>query len=69
MGHSDERAQEAIDRTGVEIQLAQIKMISPRAAVLRNLRTAVKVPKWSWISFRHNSVNGLFIEDAVLLRT
>lgn len=64
-----EAVQEAIERTGVEIPLAQVKMISPRAAVVRNLRSAVKVPDWSWVAFRHNAVNGVFIEDAVLLRT
>lgn len=64
-----ELVQEAIERTGVEIPLAQVKMISPRAGVLRNLRAAAKVSGWSWVAFRHNTVNGVFIEDAVLLRT
>lgn len=64
-----ELAQEAIARTGVEVPLAQIKMIGPSAAVVRNLRTAVKLEGWSWVPFRHNTVNGVFIEDAVLLRT
>lgn len=64
-----ELARESIERTGCEIPLAQIKMISPRATVLRNLRSAVKVSGWSWVAFRHNTVNGVFIEEAVLLRT
>lgn len=64
-----EQAREALGQTGAEIPLAQIKMISPRASVLRNLRSLVQVSDWSWVTLRHNTVNGVFIEDAVLLRT
>ena len=46
-----------------------IRFIKPDNPVLKSLRSACKVSGWSWVSFRHNTINGVFIKDAVLLRT
>lgn len=63
-----ERARAALEETAVNIPLAQVKMVSPSASLVRNLRTAMRVEGWSWIVFRRNTVNGVFIHDAVILR-
>ena len=59
----------ALTETESEIPLSQIKVIKPDNPVLKSLRSACKVSGWSWVSFRHNTINGVFIKDAVLLRT
>jgi hypothetical protein len=67
--HAYEVALEALLATGSEIPLAQLKMISPNASVVRHLRSAFRVDGFSWVTLRHTTINGTFLEDAVLLRT
>jgi hypothetical protein len=50
----------------VDLVFRKISVLSPKAPLIKLLRTAIRTPGVSGIRFTHNTINNFFIEDAYI---
>jgi len=64
------RVQEIILKQGIDIELRDVSVVSPKSQVVSLLRTAIVTgPGIHGIRFTGNAINGVFIADAYIYRT